>query len=174
MEKNGALPPHHFTKVKLTIKSVKMQHMYDNTQGVSKRDTRGINVDDITGGNARVRDFANTAANRVAPIRPKIMDYDIINPTSDKLRMSSYGKHVLSSREGVRRSIDAVNSPVAGKQFIAKPGQGNLEEIWPVDQGQRFSLDEKARVLSTKDINVNLHGNARMARLKQQDEEQIR
>ena len=73
-----------------------MEHMYDPNAKVVSREQRALNVNDITGKSVKALN-----SDRVAPIRPKVMDYDIINPGPKgvgTLRMSQVGKTVLESR----------------------------------------------------------------------------
>ena len=111
---------------------------------------------------------------RAAPIRPRVMEYDIINPggNDSRLRMSSYGKNVLSSREQARMSMDVHGSPIAGKKFVARQGEASMDQIWPSDR-LRPGFTKENRTLETSDINHNTQ-NQRMMRLKQQDSERIR
>ena len=88
-----------------------MEYQIDPNQKVAPRAERGLNVNDITGKAAA----QSHRADRPAPIRPKIMDYDIINPgprDSTTLRLSQVGKTVLESRGKPKR--DPLRSPVAG------------------------------------------------------------
>ena len=75
-----------------------MQYMNDPALGVITKESRGLDVNDITG--AKRNSAVNQSIERAAPIRPRVMEYDIINPNTGeaRLRMSSYGKNVLSSR----------------------------------------------------------------------------
>ena len=83
-----------------------MQYMMDPSSGVATKESRGMDVNDITGrkptlhGPGTLPPTGPSAA-RVAPIRPRQNDYDIINPVGAdaRLRMSAYGKNVLSSRD---------------------------------------------------------------------------
>ena len=87
-----------------------MEHMYDPNAKVASRDQRALNVNDITG-----KSVKGLNSDRAAPIRPKVMDYDIINPgpkNAATLRMSQVGKTVLESRGRAKR--DPLSSPVAG------------------------------------------------------------
>ena len=87
-----------------------MEYMNDPNQKVPAREARGLNVNDITGKAAQ-----GHVSERMAPIRPKVMEYDIINPgprDSTTLRLSQVGKTVLESRGKARR--DPLGSPVAG------------------------------------------------------------
>ena len=81
-----------------------MQHLYDPNLQVATREQRGLDVNDITGGGRSKRPMQGLPPtglpDRVAPIRPRVMEYDIINPTGgERLRMSGYGKNVMGSRE---------------------------------------------------------------------------
>ena len=79
--------------------------------------------------------------------------------------MQGYGKHVIRSSEGSRHKV-SVNDTAAGAMRKPIEGEQNIGNIWPSDLGQP-GYNEKNRVLSTHDINVNGHGNARMRHLKQ-------
>lgn len=82
-----------------------MQHLYDPNLHVATREERGLDVKDITGGGGRSKRPRqglppSGMPERVGPIRPRVMEYDIINPTgTERLRMSGYGKNVMGSRE---------------------------------------------------------------------------
>lgn len=145
--------------------------MNDPTLGVTKREERGLNVADITGvrkGNP------NQSMERAAPIRPRVQEYDIINPTTgdNRLRMSSYGKNVLSSRQAKRSSV-ITGSPPAGKKHLPKQGEASMDMIWPADEGLRQGFNERNRGLESNDINVT-KDNARIMKLRQADNERIR
>ena len=47
------------------------------------------------------------------------MEYDIINPHGEKLRMSAYGKNVMNGRQNARKSVEVTGSP-AGKKLMPK------------------------------------------------------
>ena len=72
--------------------------MNDPNLKVSMREQRTLDVNDITGKKAALAQDA--PRERLAPIRPRVMEYDIINPTDgQRLRMSQYGKNVLSDTQ---------------------------------------------------------------------------
>ena len=97
------------------------------------------------------------------------MEYDIINPHGEKLRMSAYGKNVMNSRQNARKSVEVTGSP-AGKKLMPKQGESNLVEIWPSDSHLRGEFNEKGRNFQTNDINLNNRGNARLQKLHEQDQ----
>ena len=73
--------------------------MNDPEMKVIKADERTMDVNDINGRNSHIP--LSRTMDRVVPIKPRMMEYDIINPVSKdaSLRMSAYGKNVLSSRQ---------------------------------------------------------------------------
>ena len=75
-----------------------------------------MNVNDITG---KSKGAGQDLGSRAQAIRPKVMEYDIINPHGEKLRMSAYGKNVINSRQNARRSVEVTGSP-AGKKLMPK------------------------------------------------------
>ena len=123
-----------------------MQHMFDPTVGVAKREERGLDVNDITatknGKRPTMAAMKEAIQSRAQAIRPKIMEYDIINPHGEKLRMSAYGKNVINSRSMARRSVEITGSP-AGKKILPKQGEANLIEIWPSDAQLRGQYVER-------------------------------
>ena len=61
-----------------------MEHMYDRSAKVQQRDMRGISTQDIPGAapKSKIKGFSvrQDVYERARPIRPRINDYDIINP----------------------------------------------------------------------------------------------
>ena len=110
---------------------------------------------------------------RVKPILPRSMEYDIINPAprENSLRMSTYGKNVLSSRQQERTKKILASSP-AGTKLIARTGEANIDEIWPEEAHLRPGYDERNRGLDISDINRNVY-NVRAAKIKQMDTAKI-
>ena len=141
--------------------------MNDPNLVVQGREARGLDVNDITGGKGRnAPQIGGTNPQRLTAIRPRVMEYDIINPgPKNELRMSAYGKNVLSSRQQERTVKIAVGSP-AGKQHLAKLGEASINQIWPADEAQRKAFGEKNRNFETHDINHNNY-NMRQFKLKE-------
>ena len=143
-----------------------MDYMNDPNLKVVTKEARGMDVKDITGGR-NGQSLSNTME-RVQPIKPRSMEYDIINPApkdNAALRMSSYGKNVLSSRQR-ERTTKIIASPPAGKLHLAKMGEANIDQIWPADSHHRSNFNEKNRTLDTGDINKNIF-NARQTKIKE-------
>lgn len=68
-----------------------------------RREQRGLDVNDITG-KRNNGSLPPQPYERVAAVKPRQMNYDIINPApSERLRMSQYGKNVLDSRQQQRQ-----------------------------------------------------------------------
>lgn len=147
--------------------------MNDPNLHMPRKEQRGLDVNDITGNKKTLHGQGSLPPTgpleRVAPVRPRVMEYDIINPVSggDRMRMSQYGKNVLGSRQAQRGNI-ITGSPPAGKKMLAKMGENNINEIWPADEVLRLQFNEKSRGLDTQDINIPKN-NVRMNKLKQQD-----
>ena len=112
--------------------------MNDPTLRIVAKEERGLDVSDITGSKSRQNAQNRNALpprgpiERIAPIRPRVMEYDIINPVANegRLRMSQYGKNVVSSAQN-RRGNNIVSSPAAGKKKVIAEGEHNIEQIWP-------------------------------------------
>ena len=70
-----------------------MQFMNDPTLRVITKEERGLDVSDITGKKTRNDTQIRNALpprgpiERMAPIRPRVMEYDIINPVANDARM---------------------------------------------------------------------------------------
>ena len=154
-----------------------MDYMREPGMGVMKREERGMDVNDITGKKKTLHGPGTLPptgpSERVAPIRPRIMEYDIINPLPQegRLRMSAYGKNVLDSRQR-QRSTRIEGSPAAGKQMKAKLGEANIDQIWPNDEAQRKGFNERNRGLEAQDINHNSF-NQRQKKLREADNQMI-
>lgn len=104
--------------------------MNDPRLGVATKESRGLDVNDITQKRKGTSLLPPTGASaRVQPIRPRQNEYDIINPnTGDaKLRMSAYGKNILSSRDQ-QRVNKITGSPAAG---VPKKLEQGVDQIWP-------------------------------------------
>ena len=144
--------------------------MNDPELKVTKADARGMDVNDINGRNAKP---LSKTMDRVVPIRPRMMEYDIINPVpkDNSLRMSAYGKNVLSSRQRDRTTKIGASSP-AGKKHLAKAGEHNIDQIWPAEAHLRGEFNERNRTLDTADINRNIY-NQRQQRLRDGDNMKI-
>ena len=73
--------------------------MNDPTLGVMRKEQRGLDVNDINGQKKRASQPAlppQAPMQRASSVRPRQMEYDIINPgtgsqESSRLRMSGYG-----------------------------------------------------------------------------------
>ena len=106
-----------------------------------KREERGLNVHDITG--KRNGSLPPMTYERVAAVKPRSMNYDIINPSpTERLRMSAYGKNVLDAAN-IERTNKITGSPAAGKKLMPKSGEANLDQIWPADAMLRHQYDER-------------------------------
>lgn len=58
-----------------------------------------MDVNDITG-KRKNGSLPPSQFERVAAVKPRQMNYDIINPSpTERLRMSAYGKNILDSRQ---------------------------------------------------------------------------
>ena len=132
---------------------------------------RSINGKDANG--TKTRNSQSYTMERVKPILPRSMEYDIINPgpRDNALRMSSYGKNVLSSRQQQRTKKIQASSP-AGSKIVARDGEANIDEIWPIDSHLRPGYNERNRGLDTSDINRNIY-NVRQAKIRQMDTQKI-
>ena len=80
--------------------------MADPSLKVATKEARGLDVNDINAGKGdkKTRNGMSHTMERVKPILPRSMEYDIINPApkENALRMSSYGKNFISSRQQER------------------------------------------------------------------------
>ena len=77
--------------------------MADPNLRVMGKEARGLDVNDITGNRKNNKGGSAhppISSERAVPVKPRMMEYDIINPTTNegRLRMSQYGKNVVSSR----------------------------------------------------------------------------
>ena len=110
-----------------------MQYMNDPSLRVMRKEERGMDVNDITGNKKTLHGPGTLPPtgpiDRIQPVKPRMMDYDIINPVpgDGRLRMSQYGKNVLTSSRQQQRNSSIPGSPPAGKVFKAKQGESNLD-----------------------------------------------
>ena len=148
---------------------------------MATKESRSLDVNDIIGkkktgdGGLPPTGLIDATRDRVRPIRPRQNDFDIINPVgvgTNRLRMSSYGKNVLSSRDQQRTNKIISSSPAGVKKKIVQ-GEANIDQIWPAQDGLRGQFNERNRGFETHDINMNSH-NARMLKIREADSQRVK